>query len=598
MRFWSQALLAAAALALAACGGDRAPSDAPADSAGTATETEPAFDAEAIVVGAGLSGLSAAIELGRAGVRTLVVDMNSMAGGHAVMAGGIAMVDTPLQRRNGIEDSPELAYADWMEWTEDGDPEWTRFYAENSSELIYDWVTEMGVEFVRASPAHANSVPRFHFTQDRAIYLILPMYRTALNLPELVFEWNTHADGLIVEDGRIAGIRGRNLRTGEDVTLRAPNVVLATGGFESDLGRVLSNWTPGLPEPERLLVGASYSATGSGHDMAREAGAALTKMNRHYIYINGVVSPRDPEHVHALTAGNDDALWVNAEGRRFTNELGFDKDILVDLLDQPGSTYWAIFDESTRDEFGVRGAAWLKTPMPGHPILDDPDAAAKADSLDALAEMTGLPAEALADSVARFNAMIDEGVDTDFGRFGPGDEPPPKIEQPPFYAVQMFPMTRKSMGGVAVDRQARALDENGDVFPGLYAVGEINGSVGINGSHGMDGMFLGPAIVTGRLAGQAIAAERADAPPLELPPRPEEDALPDASSWSAALTADDLRALLGTERDGYWHFQMSHNMVLERGYECTRCHSAEVPFAAVDNRESKLAQSQVCTNCH
>jgi len=581
------ALAAVVLLCLSACGN---PAVEP--------QTEESADAEVIIVGAGLSGLSAAIELGRAGVRTLVVDMNSVAGGHAVMAGGVAMVGTPVQERAGIEDSPELAYEDWQEWTEDGDPEWTRFYAENSRELIYDWVTEMGVEFVRASAAHGNSVPRFHFTRDRAVYLILPMFRTALTLPEIVFRWNTHVDGLIVEDGRVAGITGRNLRTGEAVTLRAPNVVLATGGFESDLDRVLSNWTPGLPAPQRILIGSAYSATGSGHDMAAAAGAALTKMNRHYIYINGVVSPRDPEHVHALTGGNDDALWVNAQGQRFTNELGFDKNILVDLLNQEGSTYWAVFDESSRDEFGVRGAAWLKNPMPGHPILDDPNAAAKADSLDALADLTGLPADALAASVARFNALIDAGVDTDFGRFGAGDDVPQKIEHPPFYAVQMFPMTRKSMGGVAVDRQARALDREGKIFPGLYAVGEINGSVGINGSHGMDGMFLGPAIVTGRLAGQAIAAERASAASMSLPDLPAEDPLPDAASWSAALTADDLRALLTTDRDGYWHFGMSHEMVLERGYECARCHSAQVPFAAVQNRQSKLAQTEVCTNCH
>jgi hypothetical protein len=159
-------------------------------------------------------------------------------------------------------------------------------------------------------------------------------------------------------------------------------------------------------------------------------------------------------------------------------------------------------------------------------------------------------------------------------------------------------MTRKSMGGVAVDHQARALDPQGNVFPGLYAVGEINGSVGINGRHGMDGMFLGPAIVTGRLAGQAIVAERAGAAPLDLPALPEDGPLPDPSSWSPTLTAAELRALLVIPRDGYWHFQMSHNMVLEREYECSMCHSAQLPFAAVENRQSRRAQTEVCTNCH
>jgi predicted oxidoreductase len=575
------------AAGLAACG-----AEAPDTSATSQV------DAEVIVVGAGLSGLSAAVEMGRAGVRVLIVDMNSMAGGHAVMAGGVAIVDTPVQAGAGIEDSPELAYDDWMEWTDDGDPEWTRFYAENSRELIYDWVTEMGVEFVRASAAHANSVPRFHFTRDRAIYLVLPIYRTALSLPNVVFQWNTRAESLVVEEGRIAGVNARDLRSGQSLTLRAPNVVLATGGFESDLDRVLANWTPGLPDPQRVLIGSSYSATGSGHDMAQAAGAQLTKMNRHYIYVNGLVSPRDPEQTHALTGGNDNALWLNAQGERFTNELGFDKEILVDLLNQEGSSYWAIFDETSREEFGVRGAAWLNNPMPGHPILDDPNAAAKADSLEALAEAIGLPADALTASVARFNTLIEQGADADFSRFGEGDEPPPKIERGPFYAVQMFPMTRKSMGGVAIDRQGRALNPDGGVFPGLYAVGEINGSVGINGSHGMDGMFLGPAIVTGRLAGQTIAAERAASAPLDLLPLPAEDPLPEPQSWEASLTADTLRALLAEPRDGYWHFEMSHDMVLEREYECARCHSAQVPFMALDNREHKLAQTQVCTNCH
>jgi len=562
-------------------------------------EPELRFAADAIVVGAGLAGLSAAVEMGRGGVDVLVVEMNSMAGGHAVMAGGVAIVGTPVQENAGFLDSPDLAYEDWMEWTEDGDPKWTRFYVENSREMIYDWATELGVEFVRAAPAHANSVPRFHFTAGRAVHLVLPIYRTALSLPSVSFQWNKRAERLIVENGRIAGVVVRDLRTDEVITLRAPNVVLATGGFESDLERVLANWTPGLPAPQRLLIGSAVSATGSGHDMAVAAGAALTKMNRHYIYVNGLVSPRDPEGIRALTAGNDSSIWVNVQGERFTNEAGFDKDILVDLLNQDGSTYWAIFDENTRDDFGSRGAAWLNTATDGHPLLDNPDTANKAQSLEELAAMAGLPSEALIASVQQFNRMVEAGVDTEFGRFGQVGNVPPKIAQPPFYAVQMFPMTRKSMGGVAIDMQGRALNDEGQVLPGLYAAGEINGSVGINGKHGMDGMFLGPALLTGRLAGMTIAAEHAaETEALATTPLLPEDPLPDAATWQASLTAVELQSLLASPRDGYWHFEMSHNLVVEREYECTLCHSAQMPFFPLNNLESKLAQTQVCTNCH
>ena len=553
-------------------------------------------DADVIVVGAGLSGLSAAVEMGRGGVAVLVVDMNSVVGGHAVLAGGVALVGTPVQERAEIHDSSDLAYKDWMEWTGDGDPHWTRFYAENSREMIYDWVTEMGVEFVRVVPGHGNSVPRFHFTEGRAVHLVLPIYRTALAIPNVSFLWNSRAGSLLLEDGRVVGVVVKNLRSGETRSIHAPDVVLASGGFESDLDRVLANWIPELPQPDPLLIGAAISATGSGHDMASEAGAALTRIDRHYIYVNGMLDPRDPDGSHALTAGNDHAMWVNADGQRFTNEAGFDRDILVDLLNQKPSTYWMIFDESSRHAFGMRGAAWLKNSMEGHPILDDSNAAKRAQSLEELAAMTGLPADVLTRSVQRFNAMIQSGEDADFGRFSQDDDPPSKILLAPFYAVQMYPVTRKNMGGVAIDHQARALDERGQVIPGLHAVGELNGSVGINGKYGLDGMFLGPAILTGRLAGQSIAASYADV--AEKPAIHSLFPAPDTGNWQPAMGTADLESLLAESRDGYWHFEVSHRLALERNYECMLCHSARLPFAPVNNRQSSLAQTELCTNCH
>lgn len=552
-------------------------------------------DVQAIVIGAGLSGLSAAVEMGRSGLNVLVIDMNSVAGGHTMLAGGVAMVATPLQERLGIDDSAESAYRDWMDWTEDGDAEWTRFYALNSREMIYDWVTEMGVEFVRVVPGHGNSVPRFHFTQGRAAHLVLPIFREALSMPNVSFLWNTRAHQLLLEGERVSGVLVRNLRSGETRSLHADNVVLATGGFETDVERVLLNWIPGLPRPDRLLIGSAISATGSGHDLATNAGAALARINRHYIYINGFVDPRDREQSHALTAGNDHSLWVNASGQRFTNETGFDKDILVDLLQQEPSTYWMLFDEAARDNFGVRGAAWLKTPSEDHPILDNPLVVKSADTLQELALMTGLPGDALVESVNEFNAMIDAGEDTVFGRFSQGDGVPPKIQQAPFYAVQMFPMTRKNMGGVAIDTEARALAKSGQVLPGLYAVGELNGSLGINGKHGLDGMFLGPAILSGRLAGQSIVAASAT---TKVPEGLSTEDSRRVGDWQATMTAAALEELLSKPRDGYWHFEVSHQLVLERAYACSSCHSAELPFSTISDRAGRLVQTGVCTVCH
>jgi uncharacterized protein len=551
-------------------------------------------DAQVIVIGAGLSGLSAAVEMGRRGIDVLVIDMNSVAGGHAMLAGGVAMVATPLQEKLGIEDSAEQAYRDWMDWTRDGDPEWTRYYAINSREMIFDWVTEMGVEFVRVVPSHGNSVARFHFTKGRAAHLVLPIYRAALSMPNISFLWNSHAEELLLGDKRVSGVVVKNLRNGEIRSLHADNVVLATGGFGTDVERVLSNWISDLPRPDRLLIGSAISATGSGHDMATAAGAALARINRHYIYFNGVIDPRDPQQSHALTAGNDDSLWVNASGQRFTNEAGFDRDILADLLQQSPATYWMVFDEAMRERFGVRGAAWLKNSSEKHPILDNRQVTQRAQSLGELAAMAGLPGEALTRTVQEYNEMISAGEDTAFGRFSNGDKIPPKVQQAPFYAVQMFPVTRKNMGGVSVDGQLRALDKSGQVLPGLYAVGELNGSLGINGRYGLDGMFLGPAIISGRLAAQSIAAE-VSAVTKEVVEPPIATTRDD--DWQATMTPDDLEVMLSLPRDGYWHFQVSHELVLERSYPCSSCHSAQLPFSTV-NDSARLLQTSVCTTCH
>jgi len=567
--------------------------------AGNRVAAQAPLDAEAIVVGAGPSGLAAAVEMGRAGVNVLVLDMNSVMGGHAVMAGGFAIVDTPLQARLGHDDSPELAMADWLEWTEDGDPEWTRFYAERSSDLIYDWLGEMNVEFIRVAGGYENSVPRFHFTPRGAVDVVRALFREALALPNVDFEWNENVDSLVVEDGRVAGVVTRNLRNGTERSLTGRHIVLATGGFAGNLERVLANWRTDLPRPDRLLIGASVHARGEGLDLARDAGAALKWMNRHYIYTNGMIDPRDPDNTLAITAANGDSLWVNAQGQRFTNEDGFDKKILADMLAQEPDTYWAIFDNESRGAFSMRGREWIKNLSDKHMVLDDPDATLKADTLTALARAAGLPSEAVQASVARFNEFIEAGRDADFGRFASSADAPPKIDAPPYYAIQFFPMPRKSMGGVAVDSGTRALDSAGEPVPGLYAIGELTGSVGINGTHGMDGMFLGPALVTGRVAGMTIAAAHAgSSETLDIAARPADQPLPDADTWQATLTAENLRTLLSAERDGYWHFQISHELVLERGYDCTMCHSAQVPFTPLDNREHKVAQTGVCGNCH
>lgn len=122
----------------------------------------------------------------------------------------------------------------------------------------------------------------------------------------------------------------------------------------------------------------------------------------------------------------------------------------------------------------------------------------KADSIEGLAQATDLPAAVLEKSVRRWNEMLREGEDTKWQRFSRNDtNRPSPITNAPFYAIQYFPLSRKSMGGVAVDLSCRVLDRRGQPIPNLYAVGELAGVGGINGRAALEGTMLGPRSLNG-----------------------------------------------------------------------------------------------------
>jgi uncharacterized protein len=564
---------------------------------------------DAIVVGAGLAGLSAAIEMAGGGARVLVLDMNSVFGGHAIQSGGVAIIDSPMQAALGYHDSPELAYDDWVAYTEAPDRDWVRYYVTHSRTEIYDFLTSIGVEFERIMPSHGNSVPRFHMTHRRGLNLLRPLFVEALQHPAVAFRWNLVVTGLDTDQDRIVGVVGRDLRTGESVRFRSAAVVLATGGFQRNIDMVRESWPDDLPKPDRVLTGSGKFSLGLGHQIAEEAGAALIHVGRQYNNYNAIPDPRDASGNLGISAGNPHAVWINADGRRFVNPSALDRDVYRAVLNQPGGTYWAIFDHASRDHFRVGGADWADRPALAQQILSNPDLVKSAPTFEALAAQTGLPAAELAQEMARYNAFVEAGDDTDFGRFNAGEDVPHKIDTAPYYAVQFYPMAHKNMGGIAIDLHARALDADGRAIAGLFAAGEVTGSAGINGVAGLDGTFTGPAILTGRVAGRGVLRQleaietwgerRVEEHARRAAPNVREPAAADvAETWAATMDAAELREVVREDRDGYWHFQIVHRSVLEREYDCTSCHSGDVPMQAITTRAGWLAQAQTCQMCH
>lgn len=565
--------------------------------------TRPLPDADVIVIGSGIAGLSAALEAGAAGQSVLVLDANSVGGGHAVKAGGFALVGTPLQEKKGYRDSPEIAERDLLAWGEDADPEWVGRYVRGSRTEVHDWLAALGVRwgFILDTPEH--SVPRFHFANGSALNVVVPMMRAAFAEANIDFRWNTEATSLISQHGTVRGVRARDLRTGITADLLAPVVVIATGGWQNDLAFVRREWRGNVPPPARLYSGAGQFAKGGGILIGREAGAATSRMDHQVTFSTGLPDPRDPTGTRALISQNPSAIWVNSGGRRFISETAPSKLADETALKQTPATHWLVFDADGLRTLRIRDAVWLGNPEGIEPLMTA-GLIRQADSITALAAEAGLPAASLEATVKRWNASVMAGSDADFSRFTPGrpDATARELRKAPFYALQLFPMTRKSMGGLAINADARVLSTAGRPIPGLYAVGEATGVAGINGSYGGEGTFLGPSVFLGRIAGAAVSggrsALRRDPKAVRAPEKTEVSTDPAYRSRTITVPAGSLPQLANAQRPGYWHFEVAHRIVLERKLDCTACHTPDWPTVAAASSAQRQVQLNACSTCH
>ncbi len=537
--------------------------------------------------------------------------MWSIFGGHAVLAGGVLnIVGTPVQEALGIEDSTELAYSDFMSWGEDPDPEWVRLYVDHSRELIYDWLLDMGVEFGEVLRRTGNSVPRIHRTQGGRD-LVTTLYRECLQYPNITFTWNHRVSSLVKENNQVVGVWAENLRSGQRLSFPAAAVVLATGGFQSNLQMVREFWPDNLRFPDRLLLSSGINALGSGHALAQEVGGVLSYMDHQWNYSTAVPDPRYPGTDRGLFARSPAAIWVNVEGERFVSESESYKVTFPAVVNQESSSFWAIFDREGREQFQMRGTTGWEDPA--QVVFEKfPELVKRASSVEELAVTIGVPPGVLKTTVDRYNSMVKKGKDEDFGRFDsarlPSEEilvnphDPQKIEQPPFYALRTFPVTRKSMGGVLIDISGRVLDRKGDPIKGLYAVGELTGFGRVNGKAGLEGTFLGPSIVTGRVGARTAVAELEQKPAKisrKTGHSSRSSSEADASvDNQACLRCHNLPQLVTAKRAGYDHFERAHGLVLERQDNCVSCHAEFVPVNMESHRFDRTAQAGNCELCH
>lgn len=567
-----------------------------------------AADVDVVVVGAGIGGLTTALRATEQGLRVGVVDMASVFGGHAVMSsGGLCIVGTPTQKERGIEDSPELAYQDFVRQGQDANEAMVKLYVERSRELIYDWLTGLGVKFTGVSSGGTgktgNSVNRFHMNPKLGYGLVAPIYRECLR-KGVEFHWNVQVSELESKGGRVVGVKGTNLRTAKPVALSGQAVVLATGGYESNIALVKKYWPKHLgAAPPRVMLGSGVNSKGSGLALAESVGGALTKMDHQWIYSRGMPDPVHMEEGRGLYVTIPGAIWLNAEGKRFVNEMSATVETIRAVVSQPGGTYWMLFDDASANAVFVVGPDWQDRQRVRDLVVNNAAVVKTAATLEETARGAGLPPEAVAASVARWNQAVEAGADGEFAR-AMSTPPGPrgafrlaKIEKGPFHLMQIYPLTRKSMGGISVDLDGRVLNRDGKPVPGLYAVGETTGEGGINGRAALEGTFLGPAIVQGHLAAANLAASLK---PAAKPARRESTAVAGVGKGMNAecTQCHAMARLTARKRPGYWHFEKLHTVVAGRGADCKACHAEMAPYRAGAHRIDRVAQIDTCVACH
>ena len=491
------------------------------------------YDADVVIVGAGGAGMTAALTAADQGLKVLVLESQDAVGGNTVKStGGMNAAKTAYQDNNtfaenagvekqlkaaeGYADNQAVAalaktvseqyaayqaapegYFDSVELFELdtiiggkglNNPALVHTLASQSESSI-EWLGSVGIELHNVASFGGASVKRIHRPVDEngkvlsvGAYIV-PRLEAACKAKEnITILTNTTADEILLdESGAAVGVHAVG-KSGNQVVVHAKAVILATGGFGANLPMVAS-YQPSL---DGFMTTNAAGAQGQGITMAVKAGADTVDMDQ--IQIHPTVQA---DTAALITEGlrGDGAILVNAEGKRFIDEVGTRDVVSAAEIAQPGSFSWLIVDQKMAD---------ASTVIQGY-IKRGTDFCHTADSYEALAEEIGIPADAFAATMNDWNQKVAAKADPDFGRVSFANP----LDTAPFYAIKVTAGVHHTMGGVRINESTQVLRADGTAITGLFAAGEVTG--GVHGANRLGGNAVADIIVFGRIAGQSAA---------------------------------------------------------------------------------------------
>ncbi len=529
----STAILAAAKEALLKAGAtEEAITKAPAEDAPVSTETLK-YNADVIVVGAGGAGMTAALEVLKAGGSVVILEKTASVGGNTIAAGSALNASDEVRQQKRTMDQSEMdkikeiialepkndIMAGWQKTVADdiaayeaagstylydspalhalqtyvggdyvGDPALIDEFAKGAVGSV-TYLEDLGtvwrdsVDAAIGATWNRSHTPDISFWGPKGSSFVLPQAKEAKEKYGVEPNFEHKVEHIVLTDGKATGVTGTTLSGQPFEATANKSVIIATGGFGANVEMRVKYNKHWANLGEDVMTTNVKSATGDGIVMAEEIGADLVGME----WIQMLLYPLNGG---SMSASINNLIFVNAEGERFVREDGRRDVISGAVLAQTGAKVWEVFDEHEVERLDGRSTGGKLVPdmvKDGNLIM--------GETIEELAEKLGMPAESLKKTIDEYNAAVEKDEDS-FGRQVFGE----KLDKAPFYAYDAAAMVHHTMGGIHINPQTQVIDTNGNVIPGLFAAGEVTG--GIHGGNRLGGNAIADIITFGKIAGQ------------------------------------------------------------------------------------------------
>lgn len=460
---------------------------------------------KAIVVGAGLAGLSAASTLLSRGVPVILLNRAAKPGGNSIKASS-GISGAPTRFQNEIEDSVDLFSADTIKsvgsvFARNGETKRRQSLVQkltNDSSGAIEWLAnEMGVDLSHTAQLGGHSRARTHRGKGK----IPPGFAIVSALTKELqgnssFELRGECEVVQIlreESGRVNGVRYRRTGEVEDQSLEGP-VIFATGGFAGDPEGMLKEYRPDLG----ALPSTNEPRPGT-HKLLTDVGAELVDMQYVQIHPTGFIDPANKNDMWKILAAEalrgEGGILLNRDGKRFINELTTRREIAEAVMRTESQSespkQWGLqllLDEGAYQAAQTHVDFYISKNLMRKIRAAEMDAAMRKE----VQSYCNIVAGAVPDALGR----------TAFGNWSRTSGEPIKDEEH-FYVGNVTPVIHFTMGGAWINTHAQVLDAEGSPIEGLWAAGEIAG--GVHGENRLGGNSLLECVVFGREAGENVA---------------------------------------------------------------------------------------------